>query len=317
MKVDFCIPVFNDWASASQLLRLIDDIAPQLGEVRVTFIDDASTEDASHATWTPPTFIRSVSILMLRRNLSHQRAIAVGLTHLHTTRDPDLIVVMDGDGEDRPSDVPTLTQHCIEGGCRRVVFAERAKRSEGGVFRAGYLVYRSLHQFLVGQEIRVGNFSVVPRSAVERLVAVSELWNHYAAAVFVARIPHSQVPIDRGTRLAGESKMNFVSLVIHGLSAISVHSEKIAVRTLVFVGFLCAVLVLALGLVVGIRLGTDLAVPGWATSTLGFILIALLNLSLLSVVVAVFVLRGRSDLGFIPLRDHSYFKGSEVQLFAK
>ena len=37
--------------------------------------------------------------------------------------------------------------------------------------------------------MRVGNFSVIPRDLLSRLVVVSELWNHYAAAVFKSRLP--------------------------------------------------------------------------------------------------------------------------------
>jgi hypothetical protein len=37
------------------------------------------------------------------------------------------------------------------------------------------------------------------------------------------------VPTERAPRLCGESRMNFVALVGHGLSALSVHAELIGV----------------------------------------------------------------------------------------
>src|SRR5215469_1195699 len=73
--------------------------------------------------------------------------------------------------------------------------------------------------FLLGR----GTSSVILYSALSSLVVTSESWNHYAAAVFNARLPHSSVPISRGARLYGKSHMTFISLVVHGLSAIAVY----------------------------------------------------------------------------------------------
>lgn len=318
MEIVFCIPVFNDWSSAAVLLRQIDrECAGMEANVRILFIDDASTEGADEVEWEAPAHLSQVSVLGLRRNLGHQRAIAIGLAHLQASSDPDCVVVMDADGEDRPSDVPRLLQRCTDEGFKAVVFAGRNRRSEGSAFRLGYLVYRLLHRVLVGQSILVGNFSVVPRACLTRLVCVAELWNHYAASVYVSRLPHHQIPTERGKRIFGKSKMNFVALVIHGLSSISVHSETVAVRILFLVGMATSFLLFSLISVAGIRLGTDLAIPGWATTVFGFIFTALINLSLVSAVVALFVLHGRSGTGFIPTRDHVHFKAKETMLFPR
>ena len=84
--------------------------------------------------------------------------------------------------------------------------------------------------------MRVGNFSVMNRDCLESLCTCSELWNHYAASAFATRQPMSFVPTNRATRLAGESKMNFPALVMHGLSALSVFSDRIGTRLLILSG---------------------------------------------------------------------------------
>ena len=90
---------------------------------------------------------------------------------------------MDGDGEDRPRDVARLIEEFRHQGQRTIIFAERAKRLEKIAFRFSYWLYRTAHWVLTGVRVRVGNFSIVPWQAVERLVVVSEIWNHYAAAI--------------------------------------------------------------------------------------------------------------------------------------
>ena len=102
----------------------------------------------------------------------------------------------------------------------RIVFAERTKRSEGWRFLLFYSVYLFLHRVLVGQRVRVGNFSVMKRECLESLCTSSELWNHYAASAFATRQPMSFVRTNRAIRLAGHSKMNFSALVTHGLSVV-------------------------------------------------------------------------------------------------
>ena len=176
---------------------------------------------------------------------------------------------MDADGEDDPADVPRLLARLREEGHQKVVFAERSRRSETLTFRIFYVFYKVLHYLLTGKGVRVGNFSAIPRRRLSSLVVVAEMWNHYAAAVFRSRQPYCMVPTRRGRRLCGRSSMNFVSLVTHGLSAISVYSDVVGVRLLV-VSILMAVFTMG-GIVAAVivRLATDWAVPGWASYTVG------------------------------------------------
>jgi glycosyltransferase involved in cell wall biosynthesis len=303
-----CIPVYNDWTSVQTLLQRIDAVAPSLGDrVSVLLVDDGSDGVDMEVLKQPLQHLREVSLLRLRRNLGHQRAIAIGITYLYATTEHDLVVVMDGDGEDRPEDIASLVRHCSALDCTRVVFARRARRTEGFVFRAGYQAFRVAHQLLVGRRVEVGNFSVIPRSALARLVTVAELWNHYAASVYHARIPHESIPIDRGTRIAGKSSMNFVALVMHGLSAISVYSDIVGVRLLMCIGALISILLVGMTAIVAARFWTELAIPGWASNAVGLLLVSMLNLVVLATILTVFTLRARTEYSFLPLRDYKHF----------
>lgn len=158
------IPIFNDWDAVDLLLQ---DLEPTLDEhhiaADVLIINDGSTmTPPQHLPRTPTRAIRQVEIVNLRRNLGHQRAIAIGLAFVHAHRPCDAVLIMDGDGEDRPTDVPLLLErwHRTEG--TRIVFAERTKRSESVLFKVFYTLYRGVHHALTGIRVRVGSFSVVP-----------------------------------------------------------------------------------------------------------------------------------------------------------
>jgi hypothetical protein len=310
--ITLCVPVYNDWACAAVLLQRIDEVAAQLNQpVSVLLVNDGSSEAAPPLLEPALRHITHVEILHLRRNVGHQRAIALGLAYLHDSYPDRLTVVMDGDGEDDPRSLPALMARCGQLGDAKIVFASRRKRTEGLLFRAGYWLFRVLHVMLIGRSVRVGNFSIIPPHLLARVVGVSEVWNHYAAGVHHARLPIDAIPIDRGHRLAGKSKMNFVSLVTHGMSAISVYGDVVGVRLLCVAGLLTVVAVAALAGIAAVRLGTDWAIPGWATTACGFMVLILLTLFTLSMVLVLFVLQSRSLANFLPLRDWTYYVAGE------
>lgn len=311
------LPVFNDWSALQLLLGRLDAMLDEHGlAARVLVVDDGSLATAEEALWLSQfSAIAQISVLRLRRNLGHQRAIAVGLAYVEERLPAQTIVVMDSDGEDNPDDIPRLLDRCRTEHPQKIVFAERVKRSESWTFRVLYVIYKFLYRLLTGQRVRVGNFSVIPRCRLTSLVAVSELWNHYAAAVFKSRQPYCTEPTCRAKRLAGTSRMNFVSLVIHGLSAISVHADVVGVRLLIATSAVILVALAGLAATVAIRLCTTLAIPGWATSAAGLLLIVLLQAVMFSIVFCFIILNNRQGTTVLPLRDYKYFVAACTTLY--
>src|SRR4051812_37592691 len=228
------IPVFNDWPAVARLLIELDRTLGVSGrDARVLLVDDGSSETPGPDLAPPaPRRLREIEILQLRRNVGHQRAIAIGLSHSEFAIQAEVIVVMDGDGEDRPDDVPRLVDELERADGRRIIFAKRLRRSEGALFATMYALYRWLHLLLTGERVRFGNFSAIPAPLLGRLNTMSELWNHYAAAVIKSRVPYATIITTRGIRYSGTTKMNYVGLVTHGLSAMSVFGDLIGVRLL-------------------------------------------------------------------------------------
>jgi glycosyltransferase involved in cell wall biosynthesis len=303
------MPVFNDWPACRKLL---DDLDLVLESQRLTanilLVDDGSTS-GPQPEFAAASYccLSRVDMLRLRRNVGHQRAIGTGLAYIEAHLQCDAVVVMDSDGEDAPADVPRLLARSCEGDDECIVFAERTKRCEGMLFQIFYLLYRALHRVLTGHRVRVGNFSVIPRARLKSLVVVPELWSHYAAAVFVSRLPYCAVPTERAERLAGKSSMNFVGLVTHGLTAISVFSGVVGVRLLLAATLLAALSLLGIVSVVGVRLFTPLAIPGWATYSFGLLLVILLQTILSAIIFSFIILSSRNSAAFLPARDFSFY----------
>ncbi|HVC56242.1 MAG TPA: membrane glycosyltransferase [Stellaceae bacterium] len=303
------IPVLDDWPSFA---ALVADIAHRYarGDVAVHLcaVDDGSIAPFALETLSlpPQSCIVSLDIVRLALNLGHQRAIAVGLCAIADGRDCDAVLVMDGDGEDRPSDIAALLAAGREHpDC--VVMAGRAKRSEPLMFRFWYRLYRLLFRLLTGQTISFGNFSLLPMPAVRRLVHMPELWNNLAASIMRSRLPYVTVPTDRGARFAGRSRMNLISLIVHGLSALSVQTDMIFVRVLLAAMAIAGAAALGILGVITIRFGTNLAIPGWATTAAGDLAIILLQTLVVIVAASLTMLAGRSNRPIIPIVDYRPF----------
>jgi polyisoprenyl-phosphate glycosyltransferase len=313
------IPVYNDWEALDLLVGALDEKLAENGlKVDIILVDDGSTDGPDRCRWVQRRYraLRTIEIVELSRNLGHQRAIAVGLSYLQHKRSCDAVVIMDADGEDSPEDVPRLIETFVSQQESRVIFAQRAERSEGGVFKVFYALYKAIYFLLTGTKVRFGNFSVIPYGLLSRLTVVSEIWNHYAAGVMKARIPYVEVPTKRGKRLSGHSRMNFVSLVTHGLGAISVHSDIIGVRALVAMLSLIFVSLAGILVVVILRVFTDLAIPGWASFVTLSFFVLLMQAVMVALLFVFIILSSRSNLVFIPRRDYENFVLSVERVYS-
>jgi glycosyltransferase involved in cell wall biosynthesis len=294
-RITVVMPVYNDWESAALLIRDIGTAMDGSGfALDIVAVDDGSTE-LSPATLDAGQGIASVQCLLLAANLGHQRAIAVGLMAVAERTDLDLVAVMDSDGEDRPAELRIMADRAAKEAGRAIV-AQRSERSESVVFKSFYALYVLVFRLMTGQRINFGNFTVLQPAHVRRVIGNAHIWNNFPAAVLHSRIAVDYVPTRRGTRYAGQSRMNFIGLVTHGLGAISVHSEAVFVRIL-FASL--ALLLVSAGLgaaALYMKLFTGLAIPNWATTVLGFALVISIQALMMPILMAFLLLNNRSAI---------------------
>jgi hypothetical protein len=266
-------PVYEDAEASGQLFR---QLAGLFGEdVFIVAVDDGSLEQPLTIPVLQHAPVEGV-ILRLRRNVGHQGAIAIGLAYASEHMYPaQRVIVMDCDGEDVPSTIPALLEHLDPPGTD-VVVAQRKSRVETLHFKAFYALYKRFFRLLTGRSISFGNFMAVKPHAVRRLVAMPELSIHAAGTVLASKLRTQICPLDRGPRYAGQSKMNFVALALHGFKGLMVFAEDVLVR----VGAACAVTA-ALSVLAAVA-ATILKIigfstPGWFSVALGILVLMFLQ----------------------------------------
>lgn len=267
------MPIYEDQDASTRLFRALFD---EYGDrVFVVAVDDGSINQPTNIKALTSIGLQGV-VIQLKRNVGHQRAIAIGLNYVAEYL-PEIActVVMDSDGEDTPESIRQLVEPLNSPKIDAVV-AQRKSRVETLRFKLFYLVYKFLFQFLTGRKISFGNFMALKPSAVKRLVAMQELWMHVAGCILTSKLRIKTIPINRGPRYAGKSKMNFVGLALHGFRALMVFAEDVLVRVGIICAFVALATIIASLLAIGLKLA-GFATPGWFSVALGILLLVFLQ----------------------------------------
>ncbi len=287
-------PVYNDWESFTILVDTIKKTyaTHERYVFQIVAINDGSFDENEIYPVDIP-----IEIINLKVNVGHQRAIAIGLQYVSDTKsDFDYVVVLDSDGEDKPEDIITIVTKAESLGDRKIIFAQRKKRTESFFFKIGYFVYKHLFSGLTGQKINFGNFSCLPKRLLRKIVVQESLWNHYSGSIIQSKTPYDKVLLDRGKRYAGHSKMNFTSLILHGLSSISVYFDSLSVRILKLSLFGVLLCFLAVISILSVRFFTDQSIPGWASSLILIIFGIILQLFSVTLIVLLLQLSSRKKI---------------------
>ena len=237
MKILILIPVFNDWESLKKLLFELDKIIKDIKEVSIEcfVVNDAST--ISQPKITKPENINSLKILHMKRNRGHARCNAFGIRYIEKNEKFDYLILMDGDGEDRPEEIKDLINKIIFEPKNSVV-AKRIKRSEGPFFKSLYLIHKLITFLFTGKKIYFGNYSCLTKEDVEILSSKRSLWSSYSGTLKKNIKNLNEIESIRGSRYFGPTKMSLLKLVIHSFSIIAVFKYQVFFRSLVLILFL-------------------------------------------------------------------------------
>ncbi len=234
MKFKILIPVYNDWQS---VLKLLDNINSNLeksdNEISVIIVNDASNHDRPLEEKNLEN-IHSVKILNMKINQGHTRCIATGLKYIFEKEDFDYVIPMDGDGEDRPEEIPQFISNAKDSN-DKIIVGERIKRSENLIFKICYQVHKLITITFTGKSIKYGNFTCLPKTTVEKLINDKASWNSFSGSLRKIEENLISVPSVRGNRYFGPSKMSFFNLLKHSLSIISVFRQTVLIRSALFI----------------------------------------------------------------------------------
>ena len=265
-KLSLGAPVFNE---SEGLSRFLSDIDAQAFEIKqrcpgiqaeLLLVDDGSTDGSSEIVkqYHFKHFERVV-IHELSRNFGHTGAI----TALLEVCDSDALVLMDADLQDDPNILPVLVEKWREGfDSVRVL---RGKRKEGRVFSVFSGIFYGIFRRFSGLQSGLGIFGLYSREVIRAIRKFPERVRYTPGIISLAGFNTCYVTVDRQARLAGESRVGFSGLFKLGLQA-WISFSAIPIYMVTAFGLITSLLAGVAGVtVIGIKLFSTQAIPGWAS----------------------------------------------------
>lgn len=270
-SVDIVVPCFNEEEVLPETARRLSDVLLGLmkeGRIastsKVIFVDDGSRDRTWQLIEDLARDNAHLAGIKLSRNRGHQNALLAGLF----TAEADAVVSVDADLQDDInviSEMLTLHSQGID-----VVYGVRRDRSKDSMFKRGTAngFYRLIRALGADSVPNHADFRLMSRRSIEALKQFREVNLFLRGLVPLVGFKSSVVYYSRSERFAGVSKYPLRKMLALALDAVTSFTV-VPLRIITLAGFFVfalSALMVVWALVV--RVFTDQAVPGWASTIL-------------------------------------------------
>ena len=112
MDLSVAVPVYNEEENVEPLIREINGVLEPLGKSYEIVVVDDGSQDRTFAALTKLHGNQpALKVVRLKRNFGQTAALAAGLAHARG----EIVILMDGDGQNDPADIPALLAKLAEG----------------------------------------------------------------------------------------------------------------------------------------------------------------------------------------------------------
>jgi glycosyltransferase involved in cell wall biosynthesis len=247
--ISVVIPVFNEANSIQQLHQEIVKVcSEETYQYEIIIVDDGSTDgtDKILKQLSPLTYIR------LRRNFGQTAAIDCGIKQSHG----EIIITMDGDGQNDPADIPRMIQYLTENDLD-IVSGWRKNRKDPLMKRLSSRAANLLRGIILHDGLHDSGCSlkIYKAECFNGISLYGEIHRFIPALLKVKGFRIGEIVVNHRPRKAGKTKYNWTRGVKGILDMINVWFwHKYAVRPLHLLGglgglsFLLGLMVAAIGI---------------------------------------------------------------------
>ncbi len=271
MNLGIVVPCYNEQAvlpeTCARLLSLLEMLRQKgkvSGESKLWFVDDGSQDETWRMLESMARRDGRVKAIKLSRNRGHQNALLAGLL----TAEGDVLVSIDADLQD---DIAVLADMLDKfGGGSEIVYGVRKSRDTDSFAKrlTAVAFYRLMHLLGARSIFNHADYRLKSRRAIEALREFREVNLFLRGIVPLIGLNSAVVYYDRHERFAGETKYPLRKMVGLALNAITSFSVT-PLRNITAIGFLIfAGSMVTSAWVLWVRIFSDTAVPGWASTIL-------------------------------------------------
>jgi len=263
-EISVVAPVFNEEAGVNEL---VERVAKSCSDARENFeiiiVNDGSRDATLGRLIEASRSIPGLRVINLYRNFGPMAAVSAGISAARG----NAVITIDGDMQDPPELIPKMVKLWRDGA--DVVYCERIERAENFVVRTLISAFYWLFERLSDTDIpkQAGTFGLMDRRVVDILVAMPERHRYLAGLRSWIGGRQEKLEYTREVRKFGTTQQGLRGLFSHARLGV-VSFSKVPLRLASILSLLTSVMLLGVSLfAVAVRVGTDLAIPGWATYT--------------------------------------------------
>lgn len=242
--ISVVIPVRNEGNSINELYGRLSRVLDSCSlPWEIVFVEDSSTDDTVKNIKEIGTRDNRVKALFLTRGFGHHVAITAGLDNA----DGDHIVIMDGDLQHRPEDIPRMLELYFKG--YEIVYGKRVSK-QSWIKQMGSDSLNYLSNRLSDSKISINSsiFRVINRRVRDDICRMREVGRFITGMMSWLSYPTTYIEIHEDKRKIGQSKYSLlrsITLFVHGI--ISFSTKPLIVST--YIGFSIASITFIWGLI--------------------------------------------------------------------
>lgn len=269
MILSIVVPCFNEEAvlkkTSVHLIALLEKLSDKKilsKESHIILVDDGSTDSTWGLIKEKAHQCPSIRGLKLSRNQGHQNALLAGLL----TADGDAVISIDADLQDDLGVIIDMVNAHKNGS--DVVYGVRKNRDTDTFYKriTAETYYHVLQAFRVQIVFNHADYRLMSRRAIEALRHFKEINLFLRGIVPQIGFQSTIVYYDRKERVAGQSKYPFTKMMALAWQGITSFSS-VPLRMITVVGVIVSIGSFCVALwAIAIKLFTDLALPGWAST---------------------------------------------------
>lgn len=201
--ISVVVPIYNEEGSITELHRELREVMDSFGQpYELIFVNDGSTDRTKAMLQALP----GSTVLDLARNYGQATALDAGFRAAKS----DIIVSLDGDGQNDPHDIPKLLE-CLTDPDVDVAAGWRTERQDRNGIRILTRLGRLMRGWFIGDRIHDSGCTLraYRRAAVESIDLSGEMHRYILALLIWKGFTIVEVPVTDRPRTAGESKYGY------------------------------------------------------------------------------------------------------------
>lgn len=281
MIISVIVPTYKCSDSISELAnRLISSMAPITEDYEIIFVNDASPDNDWEVIKILTQNEERIKGINLSRNFGQHYAITAGLVNASG----DWIVIMDGDLQDRPEEIPNLYNKVQQG--YDIVLAQRILRQDKLVKRLSSMLFYKIFSYLTEtrQDGSVANFGIYKRTVIQAVLSMNDSIKFFPTMLQWVGFNKAFLPVRHDKRTIGDSSYTLSNLFQLAFDNLISFSNKPLLLVVKFGFFIVAMSMLAACYFLVKYLQGDIEVLGYSSLIISIWFLSGITIMILGIV---------------------------------